>query len=1319
MPATPMSRGDRLKWPLKKERTKELLLEIGRHKATMTLAMSARQWTALLHVLAGQDDIRGGMEGIRLSLEADRAERRKIVISVERRKMLDLLGRVDARKWQDSNIRLRQPGTGVWFTDGAEFKTWLSTNDSKLWINGIPGAGKTILISSIIQEIEKNIESSHGLAFFYCDYKDPETHSPATILGALARQLILQNERCFTQLTQFYQDHTTDSHTHRDPTPEELCELISTISMYFQTTMIVVDGLDEITNNRADVTRLLRSLNTQGGQVKTLFASRPEVDIGYELEYFNQVSIAAMSTDLRLYVASEIERRTREKKLRIRDPSLKDHIMTTLVNGADGMFRWVACQMDYLCECNNDRDRREALKKLPPDLPSSYERILERVNRSSRENQELVKKTLHWIVYAGGYFGTEKLIQALAVRDERHFDSNSMTTEEDILHWCSSLVRRGTITGKLELAHFTVKEFLEAINPAQRPLFQQYRLCDDHTVLAKACLNFILCQEFDGLPLPRNRNDFDQWIEESLELGNNYPFFDYACEYWSGHVHKSDWESIENNVMRLFDTKSAFEFWKLVWLQTQFWGKDNHPPVSKYFEKSSSPTALHWAAVFALDKLCAIFIERGLSVAQKSIIGTPLYCAPIHEDRLWMQPARQSVIRQLLDTGLDLDIGVDPEGQFKALTVALEDEEFAEDPFLVTMLLDSGARLSAEDFVVLEKAWQDSPFPGSPAEARDTTCCGVSIPRLIKTATGETLGLLPGAEFAFFSFMLQVVAEDWPLAYLQDFFEIRFSRVFPCCKGSDLDKIIRDESRDPQGRLVDVLSRAVRHSAPTIEEAISSLQSSVAGAVRVLSHSTVSFLLHFNDDLDASHRCSWVTGVDDSGETYLHYVSRQHFPEDESEEVIRVLLFHGASVVLPDKEGITPIELAARGFDPQTFQLFWDALVKTLAFETSPKLIERVICTAIRSNNEAVLRFLTEKLYKGKFLPENYLLEFAVSQESPKLLEFVLAEQRYEWDRGSTNGRVFEENTEEEGGDDDDGEFVTDSEDQLLTLSIGTKDDDCISRELQALYFAAKPEGLLSNFVYLIKRGMQVSYQYHNGNTILHILATNHDEDSLTKLNFLLKAGPKLDIHNDNQLTPLALTIRSRNIRGMEMLLDARADLNVLLADNQTILHMACYLGNKPAVEALLRCGCQASHRNNQGQTPKDAALACGYQDIAVAIQNTTDCQLSFRENHQGASSIEQLPRTALSNFAQTEEHGDLPLRVVSDADAINGSHDSTAMDIDTMAITSSPSTSSTEHITTNPTNMSETFTNNPLKRQNSSDEESRVQISTKRTRPR
>lgn len=123
----------------------------------------------------------------------------------------------------------------------------------------------------------------------------------------------------------------------RNPTSKELCGLIRNLSKHFHTTIIVVDGLDEITHSRAEVTRDLSSLNSKGGKIKTLFASRPEVDLGYELEDFVQVSIAAMSSDLRLYVASEIERRTRERRLRIHDPTLKDHIMETLVDGADGM----------------------------------------------------------------------------------------------------------------------------------------------------------------------------------------------------------------------------------------------------------------------------------------------------------------------------------------------------------------------------------------------------------------------------------------------------------------------------------------------------------------------------------------------------------------------------------------------------------------------------------------------------------------------------------------------------------------------------------------------------------------------------------------------------------------------------------------------------------------------------------------------------------------------------------------------------------------------------------------------------------------------
>jgi hypothetical protein len=51
--------------------------------------------------------------------------------------MLQYLGKLDIDKWQRTNLALRQPGTGIWFTDGEEFQSWTSTKNSKLWIYGI------------------------------------------------------------------------------------------------------------------------------------------------------------------------------------------------------------------------------------------------------------------------------------------------------------------------------------------------------------------------------------------------------------------------------------------------------------------------------------------------------------------------------------------------------------------------------------------------------------------------------------------------------------------------------------------------------------------------------------------------------------------------------------------------------------------------------------------------------------------------------------------------------------------------------------------------------------------------------------------------------------------------------------------------------------------------------------------------------------------------------------------------------------------------------------------------------------------------------
>jgi hypothetical protein len=85
------------------------------------------------------------------------------------------------------------------------------------------------------------------------------------------------------------------------------------------------------------VTDTLASLASEVAGVRILIFSRKEAEMERFLEDFVSMSVAAESQDLRLYVPAQIEARTRLRKLRIKDPDVKDQIIETLVNGADGM----------------------------------------------------------------------------------------------------------------------------------------------------------------------------------------------------------------------------------------------------------------------------------------------------------------------------------------------------------------------------------------------------------------------------------------------------------------------------------------------------------------------------------------------------------------------------------------------------------------------------------------------------------------------------------------------------------------------------------------------------------------------------------------------------------------------------------------------------------------------------------------------------------------------------------------------------------------------------------------------------------------------
>ena len=115
--------------------------------------------------------------------------------------------------------------------------------NSKLWLSGIPGSGKTILASSLVEETAQASNPSRALAYFYCDYKDVEKQKPVQVLGSLAAQLARQNESAFAILQEFYDTcHPQDRIIN--PELSMLTDKLRAITNCFDDVSIIVDGLD-------------------------------------------------------------------------------------------------------------------------------------------------------------------------------------------------------------------------------------------------------------------------------------------------------------------------------------------------------------------------------------------------------------------------------------------------------------------------------------------------------------------------------------------------------------------------------------------------------------------------------------------------------------------------------------------------------------------------------------------------------------------------------------------------------------------------------------------------------------------------------------------------------------------------------------------------------------------------------------------------------------------------------------------------------------------------------------------------------------------
>ncbi|KAF8537946.1 hypothetical protein BDD12DRAFT_844729 [Trichophaea hybrida] len=514
--------GRTLKWPMKAQETREWIVKMERYKTTFSLALQREE-------LGVSKKISGDVADIKTFQEREWSEKAREKQNKTFKSALSWMSPMDPRENHLASRKLQQNGTGKWFTQSKDFSRWKDTESSLLWLYGLAGSGKTILSSIILdrllqEEGEAGASSYTKTVYFYCDFKDVNKASAVGVYGSLLAQILESYyDKLPTHLAEYYEKN------HSRPPQEasikqELLNLVGKVGC----TRIVVDALDEcVVSARMEVLKTLLEIQ-QAGKVNMLITSREEVDIKAVLADVPKVCVNAVvnSKDIQLFVTEECERNV---KLRRRLKGIiKSEVISTVSSEAKGMFRWAKCTLDEISRLRNDKAIKQALKKLPPDLNETYQRILDGI---SPDDKELALRIVRWLTLSLQPMQIGALIEGIALElEDTALDPEKFLNDpEDICDICGSLVELNLDTRTVALAHFSVKEFF--VSPFRRRGAHPEFFIEPETAnfeLAKLCVTYLKLEHFSTGPCVTG--------EELARRCESYELYRYASLQWPAHA---------------------------------------------------------------------------------------------------------------------------------------------------------------------------------------------------------------------------------------------------------------------------------------------------------------------------------------------------------------------------------------------------------------------------------------------------------------------------------------------------------------------------------------------------------------------------------------------------------------------------------------------------------------------------------------------------------------------------------------------------------------------------------------------------------------
>ncbi|OBT60884.1 hypothetical protein VE03_09675 [Pseudogymnoascus sp. 23342-1-I1] len=451
----------------------------------------------------------------------------------EEQAILEWLTPINYAPQQSDFIGRRQTGTGQWLIDSTEFQLWLMTAKQTLFCPGIPGSGKTILTSIVIEKLitEFRNDKSIGIAYLYCNFRRRDEQKIYDLLASLLKQLAQALDPLPGFLKSLYDKHKSKQ---TQPTLDEILQALESAATLYTKVFIIVDALDECLVTGSHRSKFLsRIFDFQEKSGSSLFmTSRHLPEITEIFRGYVSLEIRALESDVRRYVDGHISNLPSFVR---RSPELQEEVKTGIVEAVNGMFLLAQLHLDSLIGKRSPKAVRTALKSLPSGSSAyddAYKDAMVRIEGQLLDQKDLAWQVLSWITCAKEPLTMSELQHALGTElGESSLDEDNLPEIEDMVSVCAGLVTVDEESEIIRLVHYTTQEYFERTRETWFPSLE--------TEVTKICVTYLSFSTFES-GICQDGESFEERLQSNQ-------LYNYASCNWGHHARESFTPILEVN----------------------------------------------------------------------------------------------------------------------------------------------------------------------------------------------------------------------------------------------------------------------------------------------------------------------------------------------------------------------------------------------------------------------------------------------------------------------------------------------------------------------------------------------------------------------------------------------------------------------------------------------------------------------------------------------------------------------------------------------------------------------------------------------------